>query len=796
MNMFNKVSLTVKVTALIIILGVMAAAATAGLSYKNAKESLESETRNKLGVISQTNANALKDFIAGIDRDIKTQATNPTIRAAIKDFTEAWHAIDGNPESYLQAQYIRNNPYPTGSKEKLDFAQDGSLYSKVHGEFHPYLRTVLQDRGYYDIFLLDTQGDLIYSVFKELDYATNFKTGPYASTDLGNAFIDALGQRQGEVSFFDFKPYSPSADAPASFISTPIHDVDGTLLGVLAFQMPIDRLNNVMGRKEGLGQTGQSYVVGEDLLMRSDSRFTEESTILAQAVDTDPVRKTLAGQSGISLAEDYRGVSTLVAYEPATVLGVTWAVITQQDKIEVFAPVTKLKQNMFIQLAVSSVILAAIGLLIGRTISKPIVAIRQSMSKMATGDKNVDIPYVERGDEIGEIALSLSQFQDDLNEAEISRARHQEQVERHSQSQNRVVQGLAGGLKALSDGDLMNALNEQFDPEYEQLRSDFNSANQNLKSTMEKILLASNGIQNGAEEMSIASDDLSKRTENQAAALEETAAALDEVTATVQQTAKAAEDARTAVSSARHDAETGGMVVKDTVSAMGSIKESSEKISQIIGVIDEIAFQTNLLALNAGVEAARAGEAGRGFAVVASEVRALAQRSSDAAKDIKDLISASAQHVQTGVSLVDQTGQALDKIVSQVANVDTLVSGIAASANEQATGLAEVNSAINEMDRVTQRNAAMVEESTAACHALTNESNQLMSLVRHFKIGDSIAASGGRDITPAASSSAADNTVTLPVKEQQQRATAYFEARSTGSAQAAPAFDEDDWQDF
>jgi len=211
---------------------------------------------------------------------------------------------------------------------------------------------------------------------------------------------------------------------------------------------------------------------------------------------------------------------------------------------------------------------------------------------------------------------------------------------------------------------------------------------------MQKIVKASGNIQNGGVEMSQASDDLSKRTENQAAALEETAAALDEVTATVQQTAKAAADAHQAVTSARGEAESGGVVVRETVSAMGSIKESSEKISQIIGVIDEIAFQTNLLALNAGVEAARAGEAGRGFAVVASEVRALAQRSSDAAKDIKDLISASRGHVETGVSLVDQTGEALDKIVAQVASLDTLVSDIASSATEQATGLAEVNSAI------------------------------------------------------------------------------------------------------
>jgi len=226
---------------------------------------------------------------------------------------------------------------------------------------------------------------------------------------------------------------------------------------------------------------------------------------------------------------------------------------------------------------------------------------------------------------------------------------------------------------------------------------------------------------------------------------------------------------------------------RQTVEAMGSIKQSSEKISQIIGVIDEIAFQTNLLALNAGVEAARAGEAGRGFAVVASEVRALAQRSSDAAKDIKDLISASAQHVQTGVSLVDQTGTALDKLVAQVANVDSLVSEIASSANEQATGLAEVNSAVNDMDRVTQKNAAMVEESTAACHNLTSESNELTRMVKHFQVAE------GESIGAAVQS---QQSASVPVHQQQQRAAKFFAASQGGAARAVDMQEDNDWQDF
>ena len=796
MKFISNVKLTSKVAGLIILMGIVAASFTATLNYFDAKKSIVEGVEYKLSAISHIKSRALEGFFKDIENDIKTQAVNPTTQQALVEFRQSWDALEGNQQKYLQTQYITNNPNPLGSKEQLDYAPDNTDYSNSHAEFHPYFRTVLQDRGYYDIFLFDTRGNLIYSVFKELDYATNLINGPYKNTDLGNAFRDGLNGSKGQVSFFDFKPYSPSAGAPASFMSTPVMDESGLPLGVLVYQMPIDRLNKVMADHSGLGETGESYVVGTDFLMRSDSRHLDESTILKKTVNNEAVKKALTSEGGVMTALDYRGVEVLVAYENLNIMGANWAVITQADAVEILAPAVALRKSVFVQLGVLSILLAGMGVLFGRMISRPIVEVRKSMVKVAEGERNLEIPYVKRGDEIGDIAVSLSKFRDDLVTAEGERLTQEKAMEAHSNAQNVVVTGLADGLKALSDGNLTNVLNNTFDPEYEQLRTDFNSANATLKATMEKILLTSNGIQNGAMEMSIASDDLSKRTENQAAALEQTAAALDEVTATVQQTAKAASDARAAVLSARSDAETGGTVVKDTVVAMGSIKESSEKISQIIGVIDEIAFQTNLLALNAGVEAARAGEAGRGFAVVASEVRALAQRSSDAAKDIKDLISASAQHVQKGVSLVDQTGQALDKIVAQVANVDILVSDIASSANEQATGLGEVNSAINEMDRVTQRNAAMVEESTAACHALTNDSNELMTLVHHFKIGESSASVGSNAAQkPVVTSQPAVKQ--MGVDEQQKRAAAYFQTRQQGSAAVAIDLqDEHDWQDF
>jgi methyl-accepting chemotaxis protein len=265
---------------------------------------------------------------------------------------------------------------------------------------------------------------------------------------------------------------------------------------------------------------------------------------------------------------------------------------------------------------------------------------------------------------------------------------------------------------------------------------------------MGTIVHAANGIGAGSDEIASAADDLSRRSEQQAASLEETAAALDEITATVKRSSAGAQEASKVVGSTRGDAERSSIVVRNAVEAMNQIEKSSQSISQIIGVIDEIAFQTNLLALNAGVEAARAGEAGRGFAVVAQEVRALAQRSADAAKEIKTLISTSSQQVNQGVSMVGQTGEALQAIVGKVGEIDALVSEIAASGQEQATGLNEVNAAVNQMDQTVQQNAAMVEQSTAASHALKGEAGNLMQMISRFRVNGAVANTASSSARP------------------------------------------------
>jgi methyl-accepting chemotaxis protein len=367
-----------------------------------------------------------------------------------------------------------------------------------------------------------------------------------------------------------------------------------------------------------------------------------------------------------------------------------------------------------------------------------------------------------------------------LEAAETARRDADEARRNAETAQAFVTEQTAEGLAHLSEGDLTYRLTRDFPKGYEKLKADFNQAMNGLQEAMRLISSNAEGMRTGAGEISQAADDLSRRTEQQAATLEETAAAMDEITATVRKTAEGAGQASSVVAAARAEAEKSGRVVREAVSAMGQIETSAREINQIIGVIDEIAFQTNLLALNAGVEAARAGDAGRGFAVVAQEVRALAQRSADAAKQIKALISTSSQQVGQGVNLVGDTGKALEGIVGKVAEISALMTGITASAQEQAAGLAQVNTAVNQMDQVTQQNAAMVEESTAASHSLAREAGELVRLMTRFRTGAESAAAPSHRQQTAAPSRAAP-----ALRTTQQRAL-------PAAAPAAAA----DWEEF
>ena len=384
-------------------------------------------------------------------------------------------------------------------------------------------------------------------------------------------------------------------------------------------------------------------------------------------------------------------------------------------------------------------------------VTKPIGVITHSMAALAQGDLKIAVAGVDRRDEIGEMARSVEVFQqaairnkaleEQTAEARVSSERERIEVQRRAEAEaeERLTQAtgaLAAGLRRLAAGDLVCEIDTALAPQFEALRQDFNVSVSQLRDAMSGVDQAASMVSSGSYEISQASDNLSKRTEQQAASLEETAAALEEVTANVRSTSQRAGDARDLVRGARSRAENSSQVVNNAVSAMGKIEHSSRQISQIIGVIDEIAFQTNLLALNAGVEAARAGEAGKGFAVVAQEVRELAQRSANAAKEIKSLIGNSEVAVSEGVRLVNDTGEGLSAIAELVQQINQHMDAIATAAQEQSMGLSEINSAVNHMDQATQQNAAMVEQMNAAGAGLAQESSRLGELLGSFQTGN------------------------------------------------------------
>ncbi len=432
-------------------------------------------------------------------------------------------------------------------------------------------------------------------------------------------------------------------------------------------------------------------------------------------------------------------------------------------------------------IAVAVAVGSIMSLWIGTNIANGLKPITTAMDGLAQGNNNVDIKGQERGDEVGDMARALEVFRDELSKMQ---AAEQRKAEGRDAMQTEVVNTLSTQLSKLAQGDLSVQIVDAFPEDYEQLRMDFNETVVTLQQIVDQVLATTSSIRNGAEEISLASDDLSHRTESQAATLEETAAALDELTASVRAAADSAQDVENTTSSARGEAEDSERIVKSAVAAMTEIEQSSSHIAKIISVIDDIAFQTNLLALNAGVEAARAGEAGRGFAVVASEVRALAQRSSDAAMEIKTLIGASSAQVEQGVDLVGKAGVALQAILDQVGNISELVSGIATGASEQSTGLHEINTGMTQLDQVTQQNAAMVEQATAASHILKSDAAKLGELMSHFD---------GSAATPASIA-----TQTPPPAQSGDTAQDWDETASDTPALAATGTDASDpkWTDF
>ena len=974
MQFFNSVKLTLKLPFVMVSLCLASLALMTFLALEQSKGSLEKLTDERLSSLLEGRASHLETFLENVEFNLTVQASNPSLLDAVFGLKGGWREFE-DPRAYLHEMWITNNPFEFGERENFVDAGDENNYTRTHKRYHGFFRTLMDNVGLYDVILIDTQGNVLYTVEKEDDFATNILDDSVNNPNLRAIFETMTSEENAEAGtlFFDFQMYEIS-NAPAAFFASLIKSRNGRTAAVMIYQIGSEQMNHVLQARDGLGQTGLTYMVGNDNLLRSDLIGDVEGRVLQTRIDTPAVTAALSGETGVTYRETDTGIIH-ENYMPIKFHGQTWALIASQSQSEFLLPWLEMRMKLMREGFIALSVFAAIAIILGLSIGRPLVRLDGAMRRIAGSQFDIDVPDATRGDEIGGIAKTLEEFRasleiaaetaaearvkgtaftessaammilnaageieytnqelitffktqsaqfksvdplfdvsdligklieslwpdaeeiretlndhadlpvrklidmgklrlsvfvnvilDDtgelagfvvewndvtvsqmndavigtieehqvkaifsldgnletanalfqtsagisdgsssvfaLNEkirikatndrdilsevlegktlsekfevdlpdgqssliegvlspvkdvsgamlrilfvgADISESqavidRAEAERERMTIEQNKVVDGLREGLGELAEGTLSIEVSEPFDGDYEQLRNDFNRAANNLRDAMLGVVSNADSIRSEATDISTAAEDLSQRTEKQAATLEETAAALDEITSSVRSAADASDRANSVVNTAKESAESSSLVVDEAVAAMGEIETSSEKITKIISVIDDIAFQTNLLALNAGVEAARAGEAGRGFAVVASEVRALAQRSSDAAHEINQLISDSGQHVKRGADLVGQTGAALQNIIQSVGDISLHVSEIAVSAKEQASGLAEINTSVNELDKFTQQNAAMFEETTAASHALTQGAESLSAVVSKFDTG-------------------------------------------------------------
>ncbi|WP_421577778.1 methyl-accepting chemotaxis protein [Shinella sp. M31] len=578
---------------------------------------------------------------------------------------------------------------------------------------------------------------------------------------------------------------------------------DGTFKGMTGTDIALDALAADIAKLKPLGEGYVALLSAGGSVISHPDKAALGKPLKDSGLDAAAWQQLIDNPGKAFELTDAGGVASMAVAVPVNINpGSVWFAVVSVPKSVLFASLSTLAVTSIIVIAVATGLMIVVGWLLATRFRKRLATVISATSEIARGRTDVDLSESERQDEIGEMARSLAVLRDATlakirleGEAEQNRAlsederrqRAEETAERERQTRH-AVEALADGLQRLADGDMTHRIDSAFAGSLDEVRQDFNASVEKLQAALRSVGGNANAIQAGSAEIRSASDDLAKRTEQQAASVEETAAALEEITTSLKDATKRAEDAGRLVERTRMGAEKSGEVVRRAVTAMSGIETSSREISNIIGVIDEIAFQTNLLALNAGVEAARAGEAGKGFAVVAQEVRELAQRSANAAKEIKALITKSGEQVNLGVTLVGETGSALTEIVDQVQEIDQNVAAIVRSAREQSTGLHEISAAVNAIDQGTQKNAAMVEEQTAASHALATEASALNTLLAQFRLGTGATAS-----RPVAASAAEHRPAASGARALGNKLTRAFGGGQAATASAAAA---QDWEEF
>ena len=610
-----------------------------------------------------------------------------------------------------QKLYILDNPYNIGKRNNLIYQKDNSTYSKYHKEYHIDFNEILKNFDLYDIFLIDNKGYIVYTTFKEKDFATNLLNGPYKNSGLAKAYKSALNIKKGEISFDDFKPYEPSYNLPAAFISTPIFK-DNKRIGVLVFQFPIDTLNSIMSfygkhKEAGLGKSGEVYLVGKDKLMRNNSRFTKEinhpivkklgTTIGVLKIDTPSVREALNGKSGSWIINDYRGVPVLSSYAPINVYGNKWAIVAEIDKDEVLSKIKELEYKIFITIVIAIVILLAISYLFTqKLIISRVSILRKAAKDLAKGEgdltKKVIVPD---GDEFYEVATNINHF--------IEKVR------------NTIIEAKQASYENSSIAKELDKTSIEIDKivkKEEQTVEEVTNKGKNLETVLEDSI-------NSAK---TTKDNITQSKEE----LYTTIKKIDTLVQNVNEKS---------------------IIENELAQKLQQLSNNAKEVKIVLDVIADIADQTNLLALNAAIEAARAGEHGKGFAVVADEVRKLAEKTQKSLSEINSTINVIVQSIAESSKEISKNAkemtnlsknaiEAQHEISSSVKKIDTSVKSVenmVQGYTDNAKSVNEIIKSIENINHITSTNTKTVKEITTFSKRLSSIVNKLNKLLEQYK---------------------------------------------------------------
>ena len=706
--------LSAKVPAMIVGAAMFVGLGIGTVSYFTAKSGIEKLTEERLDGSGSSMVSKVENYLDGIKVDLELTAGNPLTVKAVQEFSEAWKVwglLGGDPEQLLKKAYIDDNPHPLGEKHLLEAADTGSHYDKVHKIYHPWFTDLMNSRGYYDIFLFNEEGNLIYSVFKEADFATNFKKdgGEWAGTDLGEVFRRGFAASDDNpIVFEDFAPYGPSNDAPASFIAHGLNDENGKRIGVLAFQMPVDRLNDLFNKNGRIGRTGEVAIVGADGFLRNDSKHTKANDILKTKVDMPflPEGELKSSLSGAGMT--YRNEMMNLSVAPLTFNGVNYRIVAMLAQSEMIEPIHALRDRMISIGSGLLLIVAIVGLFLGRALTAPITRLVNQMGKLAGGNNDIELLFTKRPDEVGDIARTAQIFQENAiertrlkGEADATQMARREREER--------IENLINGFK----GDVAEAL------------SRVSENTEGVATTATDLLKVADGASEKAVSASSSSEEASANVNSVASSATQLNNSINAIGDTIVTTTSIVNKATVAA--------------QDTNERVKNLAESASKIGAVIALIQDIAEQTNLLALNATIEAARAGDAGRGFAVVATEVKSLASQTAKATDDITTQIN----EIQTSTK---GAAEAIEWIASIMGDVDNQVATISTSVDEQAAatqaisdnvgqaaiGTSDVSQIMIGLDDATRKTRESVVKVNSAILTVNQETEELNTTIETF----------------------------------------------------------------